>query len=367
MKRLFLSMVLLVVSWPAFAIDLGGVEIFRPEIRKALEQKYNDMPKPKILLSSYLGQPYFFTTQNPIWTAEDIRKAGLERCEMLNNAPCTIVAVDDDLQDYSKPVIAPIRVLGKTDYSDIPTVLPRTKTNQFGAFMASTGHRAIALDLQGGWGASWDSDTPQSAARSALDQCGKTTGTGKPCFLYDVDGEINPEMTKRIVINDIAVLDPDLASVPSPPSPCKPFLWVKEGESCVVQATATSDQQIQPRTFAVASQTSQRLYVAILMLPPANNKGEGLPAMAKGNAEEMMGKMAGVSQNGSGEAVTMGDVIYKRYSTRGLACVGIFRYGTPMAQGYSSYLVGSECEYWLRGTLTENQISDFIASITVKD
>lgn len=362
MKRLFLSMVLLTISWPAFAIDLSGVALIPAEKRDALQKTYADLPSPKILVASFTGHYVYIGNNKGNWTTESLRKAALERCEILYDGVCAVVAVDDNLQDDSQGNIVPLRPSGGTDYDAIPTEPPSFKDEHLAAYLASSGHKAIALGGGGAWGTSWDS-SQSLAAQIALSNCEKNAKTGQ-CFLYDLDGEIAQDLRVRLTNKDVILAVADA----KPINDCAKHIWVSAGENCKqwndMRTVGGGLKGLFPYYQISRSSPTENYAITLVRAPVGENC---LHALALDDRTSFILRMAGNRGTASEAPAVSGDLTTQRLSINGKSCFGFFRNGALKALGYGWQAFGVFCEQRQSNPLTDAQITNFISSIHIQD
>lgn len=363
MKRLCLIMVMLAASWPAFAIDLSRASLIPVEKRDALQKTYADLPKPKILVASFTGHYIYIGNNKGTWTTESLRKAALERCEISYDGLCAVVAVDDELQDDSQPIIAPIRLSGQTDYDALPSEPNGFKAEQLTAFLASSGHKAIALAGGGAWGASWDMSSPSLAAQTALSNCQKNSKPGQ-CFLYDLDGEIASDLSMRLTNQDVILT----AAVSKPNNDCADHIWVSAEENCKqwndMRTLGGGLRGLFPYSQISRSSPTQSYAVTLVRAPVGENC---LHALALDDRTSFILRMAGNRGTASEAPVVSGELTTQRLNINGKSCFGFFRNGALKAFGYGWQAFGVFCDQRQIDPLTDAQIAAFISSIHIQD
>lgn len=330
MKRLFLSIVLLAFAGPALAIDLSGASLIPVEKREALQRAYSDLPNPKVLVASFTGHYIYIGNREGNRTAESIRRAALERCEIISDGVCAVVAIDDDLLNDDQRSIAPIRLSGKTDYDAIPTELNGFKLEQLSAYLANSGHKAIALSGGGAWGSSWGKNSPNLAAQTALSNCEKNAKSGQ-CFLYDLDGEIASDLSMRLTNQDVVLPVADSKST----NDCADHIWVSAGESCKqwndMRTLEGGLRGLFPHYQISRSSPTVNYAVTLVRAPVGENC---LHALALDDRSSFILRMAGSKGSASEAPVVSGDLTTQRLNISGKSCFGFFRNGELKAFGY---------------------------------
>lgn len=376
MKRLLLSMVMLAASWPALAIDLGSVDLLSPLARDVTQAKYNALGLPKVLVISAFGQAYISDDLSK-WPLEEMIRITLERCEVTSGAACSVAAINEDLQDFRKPVVVPILVSGKTDYDAIPTLTKDAKSEALSDYLAGAGHKAIAIDGYGAWGTSSRNDTVDQAVVAAISYCNKGLNSRKSCFIYDLDGHIDSALAKRVTFSDIAKLP---ISTSAEQSDCSRHIWVMDGKDRDICVNRDIDLQtaygIQPnfslmpemRILGSVVSNSRYFYFSLLMLPSSIGKSPYLPDAPFVLQNDLLRILEGnESWKPVGDMEVVGDISIRRMTYKQWPCVGYFRYGSQTPGGHNSHLIGFYCDPWQREPLSDSQIVEAISSVHIKE
>lgn len=336
----------------------NALSLLPDEKREDILKTYADQPKPKLLAASRNGHYAYFSNKSGTEDPVSVRRLALERCRLLADSDCAVVAIDDDFQGEVKLEQTSFVSSGPTNYDAIPTEPSDFKDKSLQKYLSTDGHRALALSGNGGWGGAWQRETVEQARADALANCQMNAKPGQDCFIYDQDGQIAPDWGLRLEGKKVEAAHTD----------CSEHIWIQQGERCKTGlsiATVSGGFRGNFPSYLISKDNSGLIYVIQLRTAPV-----GRNYFLAASLEERSQAIAAFLGQGISELsdpVVAGDLTYRRVRVKGWSCVGFYDIISIKLGGYGSYMVGLYCDKFSQAPLDDRQISAFVGAIHVKE
>jgi serine/threonine protein kinase len=207
-------------------------------------------------------------------TREMAEEKALEKCQLVHDEPCALIAVNDTVlpagTDGSWPTRdAPrVRYTGVFSLERIPAVSPGTlQRPEISSYSASPAFKAMALNAVGVITQTNGAPSQRDAEERALLGCKSEAVRGKAndaCYLYAIDNRVVLPLRATVPISPAAV-------APSPPSPAASLEPTMHTRLLEALARILPSEPVSTRESRVAAYESARQHKAIAGFPPSGS------------------------------------------------------------------------------------------------